>query len=876
MRLRYIVIFSLVGVWPYFIKAEISSSVMKEEFAVKDDIENNKNLDLNNKLQASNIALDEKGNPVFDLNMLHGKRTVELAQLDDLEQVLPGSYSVDLVLNGEALASVLMDFQQVDGKVIPCFTNKILTGLNINLDALPEGNKNIYEDVKTGLCIPIEKIIPDSAANFDLGSLALDISIPQAYLEKVARGYVNPEFWEKGINAGTLRYRLGHYRTQGDFASNSSYASIEGGLNYNGWNFRHFGYYSSQSVPGFSKFSTYDSINTYVERAIPGIKANITIGDSFTDGAVTESLGIRGIQLASSELMLPVSMRGYSPVVRGIALTNAKVEVFQNGSLIYETTVAPGPFVIDDLYQSGNNANLEVIVTESDGSRTSFVVPSPSVPQLVRDQQLRYSLAAGKFRNAGSTTNTVVARATAQYGITNFFTAYGGLTLAKDYFATLVGGVYGTDYGAFSGDIEFSRNKVDDIFGAETFTGNRVRVGYAKFISATKSNIDISAYSYGENYWSIQSKSNYDDAGSFVWARNFQRERRKIQFAYSQSLSDYGSVYALISTGKIWNSNDSILTAQLGYSKTFTVNNYSFGMNFNYIKSRFEGFLNEENDRFSLTFTFPLERNRGNSNVMASFAHDRQRGNSEQLRYNGVTGDDNRLGYGLYAEKQESQGSRAGGNFQYRASAATFDGSLSSGTRSNNTQISAAVSGGVVFHSGGLTFANQLGDTVGLIHAPGAKGALVQNSTGIEVDSNGYAVVPYMNAYQINNILLDTKNVSMDVNFNSTTEQAIPYENAVVLLKFETKIGKSALFDINRQDGSPPPFGSVILSSDGKESGIVGQGGNTFVYGLSESKGFFDVKWGSAADQLCRVEYDLSETSADDAAYSKYDVSCLK
>ena len=47
---------------------------------------------------------------------------------------------------------------------------------------------------------------------------------------------------------------------------------------------------------------------------------------------------------------MPDSQRGYAPVVRGIAQTNARVRIEQNGSLIYETTVPPGEFAIDDIY----------------------------------------------------------------------------------------------------------------------------------------------------------------------------------------------------------------------------------------------------------------------------------------------------------------------------------------------------------------------------------------------------------------------------------------------------------------------------------------------------------------------------------------------
>lgn len=58
-----------------------------------------------------------------------------------------------------------------------------------------------------------------------------------------------------------------------------------------------------------------------------------------------------GASLESDESMLPPDLQGYAPQITGIAQTNAKVTVAQNGRVLYQTTVA-GPFNISDLGQS--------------------------------------------------------------------------------------------------------------------------------------------------------------------------------------------------------------------------------------------------------------------------------------------------------------------------------------------------------------------------------------------------------------------------------------------------------------------------------------------------------------------------------------------
>ena len=47
--------------------------------------------------------------------------------------------------------------------------------------------------------------------------------------------------------------------------------------------------------------------------------------------------------------MLPPNLRGYAPEVTGVAKSNAKVIISQQGRVLYETTVAVGPFRIQDL-----------------------------------------------------------------------------------------------------------------------------------------------------------------------------------------------------------------------------------------------------------------------------------------------------------------------------------------------------------------------------------------------------------------------------------------------------------------------------------------------------------------------------------------------
>ncbi|MEB7742823.1 fimbria/pilus outer membrane usher protein, partial [Escherichia coli] len=84
------------------------------------------------------------------------------------------------------------------------------------------------------------------------------------------------------------------------------------------------------------------------ERGLNGIKSRLMLGEDYTPSDVFDSVPFRGVMLGSDESMVPSNQREFAPVVRGIARSQARVEVRQNGYLIQSQTVAPGPFALTD------------------------------------------------------------------------------------------------------------------------------------------------------------------------------------------------------------------------------------------------------------------------------------------------------------------------------------------------------------------------------------------------------------------------------------------------------------------------------------------------------------------------------------------------
>lgn len=208
-----------------------------------------------------------------------------------------------------------------------------------------------------------------------------------------ARGTVDPSRWDEGIPALLLDYSFSgsNGRNEGtgsssDSTSDSYYLNLRSGLNVGPWRLRNNSIWNRTDGK-----NQWDNVGTSLNRAIIPLKSQITLGDTATHGEIFDSVQMRGALLASDDEMLPDSQRGFAPVVRGIAKSNAEVSIEQNGYVIYRTFVQPGAFEINDLYATSGSGDLTVIIKEADGSEQRFIQPFSAVAIFQREGYLKYS-----------------------------------------------------------------------------------------------------------------------------------------------------------------------------------------------------------------------------------------------------------------------------------------------------------------------------------------------------------------------------------------------------------------------------------------------------------------------------------------------------
>lgn len=800
----------------------------------------------NSSVQTPYIARNVEFDPSF-LN-LENSTAIDLNRFANGAAALPGKYHVAIYVNNDPVGNEEVELRSREDKsVYPCLTSTIIKSINFNYDTLP---KDVLAPLsENGQCLDLHKQLPQADALFDSGDQRLDIVIPQLYMNRLARGSTNPQLWDKGVTALMLGYNLNGYSSESQGSSYQSFfAGINAGLNLGGWYLRHNGSYSG--VENGEK--KYNSINTYVQRDFPTLKARALIGQANTTGQVFDTLPFSGAQLASDDRMLPDSQRGYAPEIRGIARTNAEVTVRQNGQIIYQTTVSPGAFLIDDIFPTGYGGNLEVTVREADGNQQVFTVPYASVAQLLRPGSGRFSVTAGELRDESIQEKVPLYQATYQRGLTNLITGYGGVQGSKDYYAAQLGAALGSEMGAVAFDVTQAQAKLGDA-GGKTLSGQSYQLSYSKLISETNSNLSVAAYRFStEGYMDFyNAMRTRDSIKKGYGAENIQRAKNRVTLTASQGLpAGWGQFYISGSLQNYWNSDSRDKQFQMGYNNRYKMLSYSLSA------TRTYSYVGATQTNFLLNFSFPLGQSdrRSVPQMSLNLNRDSDGNMGEQASLSGSAGGENQFSYGVSAmNANKGAGTSGSATGQYRSSVTNMTASYALGK--SYSSLSGSLSGAVVAHPGGVSFSPYISDTYAIIEAPGAQGASVSSYPGVYVDSWGYALVPYLNPYQLNEVSIDPKGMSTEVEIDSTSRKVAPYSGAVVMLKYATRQGTPVLI-MATLEGQPVPFGADVFDSKGNGVGSVGQGGEVYAR-VAEQQDVLTIKWGDGAQQQCRVNYML-------------------
>lgn len=575
------------------------------------------------------------------------------------------------------------------------------------------------------------------------------------------------------------------------------------------------------------------------------------LGEAFTDGDVFNSIQFTGASISSDSLMLPGSQRGFAPIIRGIAQTNARVTVRQNNYVIYEGYVPPGPFVISDLYSTSGSGDLEVTITEKNGQQRKFVQPFSSVPMMQREGQLKYQVTFGRYRSSGANIyQPYFGEGSFIYGLSNRVSLLSGIQAADNYRALNTGFGLGLgNFGAISLDTTLADARLKD---NQRKQGQSYRIQYAKSIETTGTSLTLAGYRYSTSgYYSFAEANEYTAKKSVNAGLN---KRSQIQLTLNQGMGDLGSVYLSANQQDYWGKQGKNQSLSAGY--TINRAGIGYGLNLSYSDSRENTAARDKQVSFNVSI--PLDKWISNGTLTYGINRNDRGQGTQQVAFNGSALEDRALLYGIRMDQSNNYATTsAGASLEYVHNAGRMNMAYSHSD--NSRMLNYGLSGGIVAHRDGITFSQSLGETVALVRAEGAAEAKILNQRGIKTDSRGYAVIPSIEPYAYNRVALDTEGLADGLDLDESVQQVVPTRGAVVAADFRVRQGHRILVTL-LSDNKPVPFGSSATLVNGDSSGIVGDEGELYLNAVPENAEI-KVQWGKEPAQHCYAKLDLSKMS---------------
>ncbi|MFN3070505.1 fimbria/pilus outer membrane usher protein [Serratia sp. J2] len=743
-----------------------------------------------------------------------------------------GRYPVLLFINNREYGQVQIEFEQKGDVLVPLIPVSLL-----HLAGVKPGNLiNQKMDSSGVISDDITSSIPESQAFFKTRTLTLNISIPQIYIDSVAKGYVPPTEWDEGINAARLNYQISAGKNHSTHGSNMDAASayLHSGLNIAGWRAR--------SSMTYQKNRSSQLYNSYIERDMPGTLGRLMMGELFTQGNVMESIPFRGVQASSDADMLPDAMQGYAPVIRGIANSQAQVEIRQHGYSLYTTFVSPGPFEIKDLNTAAGNGDLELIITEANGEERRFTQPYATLGNLLRQGTWRYNIAAGSYNAPDQSQKPNFVQLSGALGLPRDYTASVGVVTAETYRAAQAGVGKGLGkWGAISVDITHAASQFEN----SDQSGQSYAIRYGKsFNSGT--NLRFTGYRYSTSGYRSFTES-INERSQLAINGRVESRRSRLEANITQNIGERSSIYAVISQQDYWGSNFRESQAQLGFNTM--VGRVNMGMHASKsLKSMNSG---NQGAEVSLTLSMPL----GQNSINTTLARNHRGQYAKTLGISGITGDHGQLNYNVDASRYQAGSTQISASGGYRMPWAQLSAGVTQSRDMQSGNISA--SGSLVAHSGGIETGPYLGETIGLIHVDGTPNVEVQNNPGNPTNQRGYSVVSYLRPYRANRIILDTRNTDNDTVIASGVTELVPRRGAIVKVQFNAVKATQLLVSLRLTDGRYVPFGADVKDGDGNDLTFVGQAGQAF-FSSDHMHLTMDIKWGEKTNQRCRTTIDTS------------------
>ncbi|MFH7827801.1 fimbrial biogenesis outer membrane usher protein [Kluyvera chengduensis] len=743
---------------------------------------------------------------------------------------LPGVHSVRIVVNGKERGTAAARFGE-DGTL--CIDSDFLDFAGLMPVPIKSGEQ----------CHNISSDYPQAVVNAVPGQETVELYLPPEALNGLNGDIKN---FQHGGTAGLLNYSLFSTRNEyeGSQSNNYSQASLEGGFNVADWALR-----SRYIMTDDDGDKNAESIYTYAEHVFMAQKMTMQVGEINANSDVLSGLPITGVQLTPTS---GLNNSGNGVSVSGIARTSqARVEVRQNGRLIFNTLVPAGPFTLDDVPMVRSNVDLEVTVIESDGASNRFIVPASAVKaqQLSRPQGL--SASVGRVRNIDSDYDDPwVMNISDGWRVLPRLNVLTSGAAAQDYQAVGTRAeVLLTDIWNISATVAGSREQFgDENSGLKTELQNNLSL-------SDQISLSTSASHYSGGYRELADAMDddfqpYDNSWSanLSWATGIAGAF-SVGFNYNQASGNgEDSRYVLASWGK------SFKYASVSVNWQSSVGNNDDS---------------QDDDMLYVNLSIPL----GGSQSISAYM--RNQGNRTSY---GVQNSGNlspHTHYYISADRDnESNENSFNGNVTSNLHYTQLGiGGGSSGNHQRN--YNATLSGGVAMHKSGVTF------TPYSIRDTFAIAKLNEQKAGVEIttpqgtvwtDKWGQAVIPALNEWRNSRIEIDANKLPQSMTLANGTKYVAAAHASVSEVSFKVLNSRRVMLRVKRADGSALAKGLSIV--DGKGNYVVTSvdDGHVFLNDADQLAALYAMD--NNNNRICKIAYTLRDNRDEEAFYEEANGEC--
>lgn len=664
-----------------------------------------------------------------------------------------------------------------------CITPSLLTEWGLKAEIVAE-----FKESREN-CILSETLAAyNIQTTFDAKDRRLIMVVPKLWFSESAAGF-NANRWDDGITAAFVNYvvNYAHYGGelyQDEVSKNSVFGDFSYGVNYGPWRLRYKNNYQ-RDTDGIGEWYAQQA---YIERGINSQRVRLKMGDSNTPADIFDSYYFRGLTVFTDERMLPDELRQFSPDIRGFAQTAAEVKVWQNGLVIFRKFVPAGPFILKNIYPPSDNGSLYISIRENNGRETTRLLPFASMPNLVHHKQFKYSLTGGVYHSLYENTleQPRFMQGTLTYGLSPTVTLYTGGTISPIYrsFALGIGKSLG-HFGAASFDYRYSladqpRKKM------KQESGSVYRLRYNKAFFEFGASLSLMGQWYPKNdfrsfneavqqqhidWWDID-----DDDGSFIGELEAQK-RYRLESTLNMYVNVSDSLYFTLVKQGYYDKEKQTNSIIMGYSGNYK--RIDYGMDFSYNKYD----MSSGDKRLSFNISLPIDAFKALGLRVKYSNNFKREGNYHRFGLTGSALENYNLTYGATIEKNSQNGkSGFSTDLGYEHNAGNVSLGYTKNSLSNQSYID--LSGSALLHAGGLTFGQELGETIALVHVPQSSGINIDNQFGVTTNFNGRAIVTDLTPYRMNLISLDEYSLPDDRYLRHTNAEVVPTAGAVVLAPF--------------------------------------------------------------------------------------------